>query len=359
MTRLEPGAVIGMLGGGQLGRMTAIAAAQLGYRTHVYSPGPGPASQVTSEATFAPYDDEDALAAFAEAVDVVTYEFENVPARTAAFLAERVPVRPGPRALEVCQHRVREKSFLNDAGAPTVPWAPCNSAADLAGHAEVLGRPCVLKTARGGYDGKGQAILREGDDPAEVWASVVGDRERVACIVEGFVDFAYEASVVVARNPQGDIVPYDLVENRHRDHVLHQTIAPAPANRKVLAEADELARLIIDALDYVGVLGIELFVTRQGEVLVNEMAPRPHNSGHWTLDGALTSQFEQHARSVLGLPLGSPKRLGRVVMTNLLGDDVEQVPKLMRDPTVKVHLYGKGEARPGRKMGHWTMVLPG
>lgn len=352
MTALPPGAVIGMLGTGQLGRMSALAAFPLGYQVHVFGPEHGPATQVTPRVTLAAYDDEHALAAFADAVDVVTYEFENVPAATAAFLAGRVPVRPGPRALAICQHRVHEKRFLQEVGAPTAAWRAVSSVEELARAAEELGRPLVLKTARFGYDGKGQAILRPGDDPARAWAAI-GGKPGTEAIAEAFVPFAYEASVVVARSISGEVAAYDLVENVHRDHILHRTLAPAPtAAPSTLAAADALARRIVEALDLVGVLGIELFVLPDGSLAVNELAPRPHNSGHWTQDGALTSQFEQHVRAVAGLPLGDPQRHGAWTMTNLVGDDVLAVPTWLADPRAKVHLYGKEHARPGRKMGH-------
>lgn len=357
MTALPTGSVLGILGGGQLGRMTALAAAPLGYDTHIFSPGPGPATQVTPHATIAAYDDTEALAAFADAVDVVTYEFENVPGETAAFLAERVPVRPGPKALQIAQHRIREKSFLADIGVPTARWAAAYGPEDVARHADALGGPCVLKTARGGYDGKGQTVVRSAADGGEAWGTISGGRDGVEGILEAFVDFAFEASVVVARGLDGQIAAYDLVENRHRDHILHTTIVPAEASEAVRAEADRIARTIIDALDYVGVLAIEMFITASGEVLVNELAPRPHNSGHWTIDGAITSQFEQVVRACMGRPLGSAARRGNVEMVNLIGDDIEQVPALLARPDVKMHLYGKADARPGRKMGHYTRVF--
>ncbi len=350
--------VVGMLGAGQLGRMAALAAAPLGVRVHVYAPEPGPAMQVTDLATVAPYDDEAALAAFAAAVDVVTYEFENVPAATAAFLAARVPVRPGPRALEVAQHRVREKAFLNAHGVPTTAWRAVDSAAQARAAAEALGVPCVLKTAAGGYDGKGQAVLRHPADADAAWARL-SRGQPLEAIVEAFVDFTCEASVVVARGLGGEVAAYDLVENRHRDHILHQTLAPAPnVPDAARVEAARLAAVIVDALDYVGVLGIELFITAAGGVLVNELAPRPHNSGHWTQDGAATSQFEQQIRAVLGWPLGPAHTRFPTVMTNLLGDDIDALPALLAEPDAHVHLYGKLEARPGRKMGHVNRVQP-
>ncbi|MCB9664619.1 MAG: 5-(carboxyamino)imidazole ribonucleotide synthase [Alphaproteobacteria bacterium] len=358
MSALPPGAVIGMLGSGQLGRMTALAAAPLGLEVHVFAPSAGPATQVTSRFTQAAYDDEEALARFADAVDVVTYEFENVPARTAEVLAARVPVRPGPHALATCQHRAREKGFLRDLGVPTAPWWPVATVDELAAALEALGGQGVLKTAELGYDGKGQVRVATGDDPQAVWTRLVGAVPRRDLVLEGFVHFEREASVVVARGLDGAVAPYDLVENEHRDHILHRTTAPADVSAAVASEAAALATRIIVALDYVGVLGVELFLA--GDALfVNELAPRPHNSGHWTQDGAVTCQFEQHARAVAGLPLGSPARRGRTVMTNLLGDDVDAVPALLAEPGAHLHLYGKAEARPGRKMGHVNRVTPG
>lgn len=356
--RLPRGAVVGILGGGQLGRMMAEAAAPLGYRVHVYAPGPGPASHVTDRATFAPYDDLEALAAFADAVDVVTYEFENVPADTAAFLAARVPVRPGPRALEVAQHRVREKAFLNDAGLATAPWRPAGSAAEVAAAVEALGAPCVLKTARGGYDGKGQTTVRGADDAARAWEAITVGRSGVQAIVEGFVDFAYEASVVVARGLDGTVAAFDLVENRHSDHVLHQTIVPADAPDAVRRAAREAAERVAEGLGYVGVLAVEFFVTADGRILANEIAPRPHNSGHWSIEGAVASQFEQAIRAVTGCPLGSPAIVAPCTMTNLLGDEIDDVDRWLRTPDAHLHLYGKGAPRPGRKMGHVTCFTP-
>lgn len=352
MTGLPPGSVIGILGGGQLGRMTALAAYPLGYQVHIFSPEEGPATQVTPHRTLAQYEDEDALARFADSVHAVTYEFENVPSATAEFLAARVPVRPGPHALAICQHRVREKQFLNDAGVGTTRWGAALSADDVARWVSEFGAPCVLKTSRFGYDGKGQTIVRSVDDAARAWAVVSHGRDGVECIVEAFVDFSMEASVVAARGVRGDVASFDLVENIHRDHILNRTIAPARVTEGVAAQADAIAHTVINALDYVGVLGIEMFVGRDGRVLVNELAPRPHNSGHWTQNGCVTSQFEQTVRAVMGLPLGSPRRLADAEMFNLIGDDVLRVPELLTDPNNHVHLYGKAEWRPGRKMGH-------
>ncbi len=358
-TALPPGSVIGVLGGGQLGRMIAQAAGPLGYHTHIFAPSRGPATQVCDRATIADYDDEEALAAFAEAVDAVTFEFENVPAATAAFLAERVPVRPNARSLEIAQHRLKEKTFVRDeVGVPTAPFHAVTNAAELAEAMEKLGTKGVLKTCRFGYDGKGQTFVEQGEDMVAAWARVAGDKAEHDCILEGFVPFELEASVVVARAVDGSVAAFDLVENRHEHHILKQTLAPAQVSGDVMAKAREIAERIVTALDYVGVMGVEMFLTADGGVLVNEMAPRPHNSGHWTIDGAVCSQFEQCVRAVMGLPLGSPERRGDVVMTNVLGHEVDAFGEWLADGQVKIHLYGKAEAREGRKMGHLTRVLP-
>jgi 5-(carboxyamino)imidazole ribonucleotide synthase len=350
---LPPGAVVGILGGGQLGRMMAHAAHRLGYKTHIYTTHRGSATQVSSRKTVAAYDDTGALEAFAASVDVVTYEFENVPSATAAFLQERVAVHPGPRALEVCQHRVREKTFLRDeVGVATTAWGAANGPDEVRAWVERLGRPCVLKTASGGYDGKGQIIVGAGVDPAEAWARLTRGDPSVDCIVEAFVAFVCEASVVVARDQFGTVAPFDLAENEHRHHILHRSTVPARVGPGVQERAREVATRVVQALDYVGVLGVELFITADGGVLVNELAPRPHNSGHWTMDAAVTSQFEQAVRAVVGHPLGSPQRIVDAEMTNLIGDDVLAVPELLAEPFLKLHLYGKTEIRPGRKMGH-------
>jgi len=353
MKALPTGSVIGILGGGQLARMTALAAAPLGYEVHIFSPDKGPATQVTPHHTQAAYSDEAALARFADAVDVVTYEFENVPADTAAFLAARVPVRPGPNALAICQDRLREKTFLREvAGVPTADFWAVNNAIELGQAMAELGGRGVLKTTRGGYDGKGQTFLHADEDPAAVWARVAGERTELALILEAFVPFELEASVVIARGQDGQTAAYDLVENVHQNHILHQTIAPARVAGDVAQRAADIAAAIVAGMDYVGVMGIEFFVLPDGALVVNEMAPRPHNSGHWTQDATHASQFEQVVRASTGLPLGNPTRHHDAVMTNLIGNDVDTLDRWLEDPTAFVHLYGKEEARPGRKMGH-------
>lgn len=352
---LPPGSTLGILGGGQLGRMIALAAANLGYQSHIFGPeADPPAGQVAARTTIAAYEDEAALAAFADSVDTITYEFENVPAATVAFLAARKPVRPGAHALSVAQDRVTEKTFSNEQGAPTAPFRAIDSRADLDAAIAALGLPAVLKTRRFGYDGKGQALIRSPADVDIAYAAMKGQ----PAILEGFVDFTAEISVVAARGVAGDVAVFDPVENRHRHHILDVTIAPAPRlSAETALRAQTIAHDFLIALDYVGVLAIEFFVTADGGLLVNEMAPRVHNSGHWTTEGAETSQFEQAARAALGLPLGCPLRRGRSVMLNLIGDDAHAFGRLLLAEGAHLHLYGKAEARPGRKMGHVTRVL--
>ena len=344
-----------MLGGGQLGRMAALAAAPLGYRMHVFTPEQdSPAAQVSAASTVAGYEDREALARFAEAVDVVTLEFENIPVDAVRYLADRVPVHPGAGVLAVAQDRIAEKGFVNALGIATAPWRRADNASDLRTAVAALGFPAVLKATRFGYDGKGQVKLSAEDDLHNAWEIMGG-----SCgIVEGFLDFACEISVVLARGHDGAVAAFPAVENRHRHHILAETVAPAEIASELAAEAEGIACRIADALDYVGVLGVEMFVTRDNRVLVNEIAPRPHNSGHWTIDACVTSQFEQQIRAVCGLPLGAPDRRSDAVMTNLIGSDVERWREIVAEPNAKLHLYGKAEARVGRKMGHVTRLLP-
>jgi 5-(carboxyamino)imidazole ribonucleotide synthase len=352
---IPPGATIGIVGGGQLGRMTALAAARLGYRIHVFTPETdSPAAQVSDHATVADYLDMAALDAFAGAVDVATFEFENVPAATVERIAARAPMRPSARCLEIAQDRIREKTFLNANGAPTVPFARIASPAELACALDEIGRPAVLKTATLGYDGKGQVKIDAHTDPAEAYLRMGAD----VGILEGFVDFAREVSVVLARDAAGRVAAFDVVENRHANHILDVTLAPAAIAPEVADEAERVAARVAEALGLVGLLAVEMFVTRDGRVLVNEIAPRPHNSGHWTLDACVTSQFEQFVRAVCGLPLGDPARHSDAAMKNLIGDEVNRFDALVRDPGAKIHLYGKGAPRPGRKMGHVTWLFP-
>lgn len=352
---LAPGAVIGILGGGQLGRMSALAAARLGYKVHIFSPeADGPAAQVSWKNTVASYDDLAALEAFAKSVDVVTFEFENIPAAAAEILARQKPTRPSPRVLHITQERLREKRFLEEIGVPVTAFREVKSAAELPAAVAEIGLPSILKSASFGYDGKGQVRLEPGMDLDAAWAKMGGS----VAILEGFVDFDCEISVIVARNPQGDVALYEPARNSHKHHILDTSIVPAGVSVKVAHAAEAIARQIAAEIALEGLIAVEMFVTRDGRVLVNELAPRPHNSGHWSLDGAITSQFEQHMRAVAGLPLGNPARHSDTVMTNLIGDEVDSWPELLADPDVKLHLYGKAEARPGRKMGHWNRLKP-
>ncbi|RKQ72799.1 5-(carboxyamino)imidazole ribonucleotide synthase [Oceanibaculum indicum] len=351
---IAPGATIGMLGGGQLGRMTALAAANLGYKVHVLTPErDSPTEQVCAATTIADYTDRAALEAFAKSVDVVTYEFENVPVEAAEFLMEKVPVRPGPEALRVAQDRLREKEFAANLGIGTAPFRAVGAADELAAAIAAIGTPSVLKTRRMGYDGKGQTKILPGTNPDDAWAAIGGQ----PAILEGFVSFHMEISVIVARGLDGQTLCYPPVENRHVNHILDTTIVPAPIPPALVAEAEEVARKMAEALDLVGLLAVEMFVTEDGRVLMNEIAPRPHNSGHWTMDACVTSQFEQMVRAVCGLPLGSVERYGDAEMKNLIGDEAHDWLEILRDPAAKLHLYGKAEARPGRKMGHVNRIV--
>ncbi|WP_445679027.1 5-(carboxyamino)imidazole ribonucleotide synthase [Radicibacter daui] len=347
---LKANSVIGILGGGQLGRMTALAAARLGYRCHIFHPeAESPAAEVSAFATRAEWDDEAALAAFADSVDVVTLEFENVPAAALSFLEARVPVMPGASVLSITQHRVLEKDFVKAQGAETAPYRAVRSLEELRAAVAEIGSPCVLKTCRFGYDGKGQAKLWADSDLAAIWGSLKTDD----AILEGFVNFTCEVSVIVARGRDGQVVSFPVVENRHANHILDETHVPAAIDPRVAEEARRVAAAVVAGFaDFAGLLAIEMFVTADGHVLVNEMAPRPHNSGHWSMDGAVTDQFEQLVRAVSGHALGSTDILRPCVMKNLLGDDILKVPELMKKPGARVHLYGKSEAKPGRKMGH-------
>ncbi len=352
--RLPPGSTIGILGNGQLGRMTALAAARLGFRTHCFGPEKdSPAEQVCTAATVADYRDVKALTGFFKACDVVTYEFENIPVEGVAAVAKagHAPLYPSAKVLATCQDRILEKSFLNRIGVSTAPWTSVRTLRDLERGVAAMGRPCVLKTARMGYDGKGQVKIGPRDDLAAAFAVLKG----TPGILEGFVDFRSELSVVVARGVSGAAC-YVPVENRHKHHILDVTIAPAKLPLALRREAEEMTLHIADRLGLVGVLAVEMFRTRKGELLVNELAPRPHNSGHWTIDACPASQFDQLARAIAGLPLGDPARHSDATMKNLIGDDVDAVPKLLANKRAILHLYGKAQARPGRKMGHVTYL---
>jgi 5-(carboxyamino)imidazole ribonucleotide synthase len=354
--KLKPGDTIGILGGGQLGRMLAMAAARLGLRCQVFSPDPeSPAFDVVLNATCAEYADVEALELFANDVDVITYEFENVPAAAAMILAARRPLLPDRKILETTQDRLAEKDFVKQLGIGTADYADVSSAAALRAAIARIGLPAVIKTRRFGYDGKGQAIIRDGDDPDQVWEDL-GTR---SAILEVFVPFEREISVVAARSADGHVECFDVTENEHRDHILKISRAPAAVSKALAAKARSIAERIATALNFVCVLAVEMFVVasaRGPTLLVNEIAPRVHNSGHWTLDGATISQFEQHIRAIAGWPLGKPVRHGPVTMTNLIGDDIHDYEQWLTVPGATVHLYGKGPPRPGRKMGHVTQV---
>ena len=353
---LKPGDTIGILGGGQLGRMLALAAARLGLKCQVFSPDPdSPAFDVVQNATCAEYADVEALELFAADVDVVTYEFENVPAATAMVLAARRPVLPNHRILETVQDRLIEKKFVTGLGIGTAAYADVPSAQALREAVATIGLPAVLKTRRFGYDGKGQILVRAGDDLDKVW----DDLGTKAAILEAFVPFEREISVIAARGADGSVECFDVTENEHRDHILKYSRVPAAIPDTLAMQARDMAERIATALGYVGVMAVEMFVVPGAggpTLLVNEIAPRVHNSGHWTLDGASISQFEQHIRAVAGWPLGKPVRHGTVVMTNLIGDDVLDYGRWLTVPGATVHLYGKGAPRAGRKMGHVTEV---
>ncbi len=357
-----PGATIGILGSGQLGRMLAMAAARLGIKCHIYAPEPGPALDVAAAHTLASYENEAELAAFADKVAVVTYEFENVPARAASILAAHCPVLPDWNALAITQDRLLEKQFVNSLGIATAPFMQVDDAGALARAVAQLGRPSILKTRRFGYDGKGQTLIREGADLAAAFRSTGG----APSILEGFVPFAREISVIAARGIGGSFAAFDVCENEHEHHILATTRVPAKVSPPAASQAIDIVHKIMDALKYAGVIAVEMFVVEEAQtdgsrierIVVNEIAPRVHNSGHWTIDGAMTSQFEQHIRAICGWPLGSPQRHGRIEMRNLIGEEVNRWRDLLGESGTAIHLYGKHEARPGRKMGHLTRVFP-
>jgi 5-(carboxyamino)imidazole ribonucleotide synthase len=355
---IGPDATIGILGGGQLGRMLAMAAARLGFKCHVLCPEPtSPAFDVVRRVTEADYSDKAALDRFADDVDVVTYEFENVPAETAAFLAARKPVLPDPKVLAITQDRLAEKNFVASLGIATAPYAAAGSEGELAKSLTSVGCPAVLKTRRFGYDGKGQATLHSPDDAIAAWTAAGGQPS----IVEAFVPFEREISVVAARGRDGKIQCFDVAENEHRNHILKVSRIPADVTPAAAGEARRIAGRIAEAFGYVGVLAVEMFVVADGaghSVMVNEIAPRVHNSGHWTLDGCSVSQFEQHIRAVAGWPLAVPLRHGRAEMVNLIGDEIASYRQWLDVPGACVHLYGKQAVRPNRKMGHVTRVFP-
>lgn len=351
MTELAPGATIGILGSGQLGRMLAVAASRLGLHVHIYDPAPGPASEVARATTIAPWTDTAALTAFATAVDVVTYEFENIPTAALDILESLRPIRPNRTALATSQDRIAEKDFLTRIGLTTAPYAAVTTAADLDRALAKIGTPAILKTTRLGYDGKGQArILTPADAPAALAAM-----QGAPAVLEGFVQFDREVSVIAARSATGQVAAYDPGENVHDAGILRTTTVPARLTPAQRSDAVLIAARILNALDYIGVLGVELFVTPQG-LIVNEIAPRVHNSGHWTQAACCVDQFEQHIRAVAGWPLGDGSRFADVTMENLIGDDILRVPALAAERDASLHLYGKAEARAGRKMGHVNRI---
>jgi 5-(carboxyamino)imidazole ribonucleotide synthase len=356
MIPLPSNSTIGLVGGGQLGRMSALAAARLGYRCHILTrEKDSPASQVSAAATISDYHEPNGLREFAAAVDVISFEFENVSAEGLELLASLKPVRPSPAILRTSQDRVVEKAFLNRAGVLTAPWAPVDDLDGLRAAVQWIGLPAVLKTTRLGYDGKGQTLLRGKEDIADAFAAL----SPKPLILEGFIDFAQEISVVAARTADGAYAAFDTVENRHRDHILDLTLAPARIPETVDRQAQAIARRVADALDLVGLLAVEMFVDAAGRVLVNEIAPRPHNSGHWTIDACPASQFELHIRAIAGLPLPAAGRHSDAAMKNLVGPSEAALwPEILATPGLIPHLYGKAEAWPGRKMGHVTRLFP-
>lgn len=349
---LPTGSTIGIIGGGQLGRMLSVAASRLGFKSHIFEPGANPpAAQVADAVTTAGYDDAAALKAFAESVDVITYEFENIPTDALDIVEAIRPVRPCREALRVSQDRLVEKAFLSDLGLKTAPYAAVDDAEDLAEAIADIGLPAILKTRRFGYDGKGQARIMTADDAAQALADMAG----APSILEGFVTFSHEVSVIAARGIDGEVACFDPGENIHKDGILSTTTVPARLSASQRTDAVLLAAQILNKLKYVGVMGVELFVTPKG-LIVNEIAPRVHNSGHWTQNGCAVDQFEQHIRAVAGWPLGDGQRHSDVVMENLIGDDMDRVPEIAKEPNAALHLYGKAEVKAGRKMGHVNRV---
>ena len=350
---LQHGSTIGILGGGQLGRMLSVAASRLGFRCHIFEPGPNPpAGHVADEIPTASYDDKDALKAFAENVDVITYEFENIPTQALDILESSCPIRPGREALRTSQDRLIEKDFLSGLGLRTAPYADVPDTQALQDALSTIGAPSILKTRRFGYDGKGQARIMALSDADQAFADMAGS----PAILEGFIDFQREVSIIAARSIDGGVSVYAPGENVHKDGILRTTTVPARLTPAQRSDAVLIAARILNALDYVGVMGVELFVTAGG-LVVNEIAPRVHNSGHWTQNGCCVDQFEQHIRAVVGWPLGDGERHSDVVMENLIGHDMNRVPELSQAGDVALHLYGKTDVKEGRKMGHFNRVV--
>ncbi|MGP6087738.1 5-(carboxyamino)imidazole ribonucleotide synthase [Antarctobacter jejuensis] len=350
---LPTGSTIGILGGGQLGRMLSVAASRLGFKTCIYEPGADcPASHVANHHLRADYDDAKALEQFANSVDAITYEFENIPTSALDILERLRPIHPGREVLRISQDRLTEKTFLQDLGLQTAPFADITGAADLDAALQTIGTPSILKTRRFGYDGKGQARLTKPEDATEALDSLQG----APAVLEGFIDFSCEISVIAARGTDGRVAAFDPGQNVHEGGILRTTTIPAAVPNRLLTDAVLMAGKILNALDYVGVLGVEFFVT-PGGLVINEIAPRVHNSGHWTQNGCMTDQFEQHIRAVAGWPLGDGQRHSDIRMENLIGDDMDRVPALAADPKCALHLYGKAETKPGRKMGHANFLI--
>lgn len=351
---IPPGSTIGIIGGGQLGRMSAMAAAALGYKVHVFTPEENsPAAQVANKIVVADYSDESQLKGFAHSVDVITFEFENVPHESLLLLEESAEVHPGADVLKICRNRLREKDFVASLGIGTAPYSPVHNLSEALEAVRVLKGPGILKTTELGYDGKGQVKVMPGDDAALMWNQLATHE----AVLEGFVEFRMEISVIVARGIDGVCATYDVVQNVHKDHILDTTTVPAHISAAVADEAKRIAVKIAEGIKLRGILAVEMFVTKDDKILVNELAPRPHNSGHWSIDACATSQFEQHIRAVCGLPLGATQRLCDAEMKNLIGDDALEWEKHLREPNTKLHLYGKTEIRPGRKMGHVTRLI--
>lgn len=352
--KLKQGSKIGILGGGQLGRMLALAGAKLGFDVHIFEPELGcPAGRVAAQCVTAPWDDLEALSRFAAGVDVLTFEFENVPATSLAHVAQIKPIRPGIKSLELTQDRLIEKAFINELGLTTAPYAKIDNLQELQRAVIQFGPSGILKTRRFGYDGKGQVRIDATSDLTQIWDDIKGQ----AWIFEGFVDFAFEVSVIFARGHDGAIAAFDVTQNIHQNGILHTSVVPSSLNKAQGAAALLQASIIARALDHVGVLAIEFFVSKDGDLIVNEIAPRVHNSGHWTMDGCNVCQFQQHIRAVAGWPLGDPTRhSAQIEMTNLIGDDVDNWQSLAAETGAFLHLYGKRQARAGRKMGHVNRV---
>lgn len=358
-SHLTSGFVVGIIGGGQLGRMMVTAASRLGYHTVVLSPEcDAPAAQFAHKHIHCDYSDLRGLEELADYADAVTYELEQLPLDSVQWISERAYLAPGIKALDVSQDRIREKRFLNSNDVPTTAWRECSSVSDVAAALASFGRDSILKVAFGGYDGKGQARVSADISDAELaktWEGLSHGRDMVA-VLEAMVDFDCELSVVVARDKDGRTTAYDVVRNYHENQILHTTVVPAGVSPDIALRAQEMAIRIAEALDYIGVMCLELFLTADGELLANEIAPRPHNSGHWTLDACYTDQFEQHIRAVCGLPLGSSRRFVDATMRNILGTELDKVSEHIPNPKARLHLYGKDEWRPGRKMGHVTIL---